>query len=80
MTVSAAAQAVGLPALAARISELDCGSSVQFYAAAIGIDPVLYRIRAVPGWSLPITLLIVLMAGFDPIWFSIFLIIMIELG
>ncbi|SES30316.1 TRAP transporter, DctM subunit [Vreelandella subterranea] len=30
--------------------------------------------------SLPITLPIVLMAGFDPIWFGIFLIIMIELG
>ncbi|MDR5876367.1 TRAP transporter large permease subunit [Vreelandella gomseomensis] len=30
--------------------------------------------------SLPITLPIVLLAGFDPIWFGIFLIIMIELG
>ncbi|WP_417584890.1 TRAP transporter large permease [Nitrincola sp.] len=30
--------------------------------------------------SLPITLPIVIMAGFDPIWFGIFLIIMIELG
>lgn len=30
--------------------------------------------------SLPITLPIVLLAGFDPVWFGIFLIIMIELG
>ena len=30
--------------------------------------------------SLPITLPLVLNAGFDPIWFGIFLVIMIELG
>ncbi|TDW59734.1 tripartite ATP-independent transporter DctM subunit [Oceanimonas baumannii] len=30
--------------------------------------------------SLPITLPIVLQAGYDPIWFGVFLVIMVELG
>jgi TRAP-type C4-dicarboxylate transport system permease large subunit len=30
--------------------------------------------------SLPITLPIVVLAGFDPLWFGVFLVIMVELG
>lgn len=68
--------------LAGWIAEQDFSPMVLLFALAIFyivlglfLDGISITVM-----SLPITLPIVLLAGFDPIWFGIFLIIMIELG